>query len=133
MPKIDVSYGELLDKITILQIKKERLGNTWQLNNIIHEESILKTELGVVLRDEIISELFVRLLSVNYMIWDDMDIVFKLEGKWSDPNFQEAVRRTIDNNRLRAYIKRDIDIRMESHIKEAKSYFSNEDTSVLGS
>ena len=68
--KVEISDGELLDKISILQIKLERISDESKLNNIRTEYTAL-TEIGVkLLEDEQVSVLYSKVKEVNETLWD---------------------------------------------------------------
>ncbi len=122
--KIELSVGELLDKITILQIKSERIDDETKLENINKELNVLQSlwsaspysenEL-----DENISELKV----VNEALWDIEDKIRDKEGEQVfDQGFIELARSVYVTNDKRAEIKRVINSKTGSELIEEKSY-----------
>ena len=78
--KIDVSIGEVFDKITILQIKLERIKDQEKIKHIAHELGVLKR----VLQDSSIdmsNDFFKKLRSINETLWDTEDIIREKEEK----------------------------------------------------
>ena len=116
-----ISLGELIDKITILQIKKEKIkGN--QLKNIIKEYSSLnKILLGKDCKVD--SKLVKELKLINHDIWNIEDQIRKKEKlKEYDKDFIELARSVYKKNDARASIKREINKKYNSDIIEEKSY-----------
>ena len=102
--KVEISDGELLDKISILQIKLERISDESKLNNIRTEYTAL-TKIGVkLLEDEQVSVLYNKVKEVNETLWDlEDDIRMKEKAKAFDEEFIRLAReiyRTNDRRRL---------------------------------
>ena len=123
---IEVSTGELLDKISILEIKKEKISDSALLEIINLEYSILKNESDKkVKKDQKIDELYKKLKKTNEKLWiieDDK----RLCEKNSDfgEKFIELSRNVHFLNDERAKIKLDINNHTGSSIKEIKEYTS---------
>ena len=123
---IEVSVGELLDKISILEIKKEKIKNQENLKFINEEHKILKDQLDKnVNSDKKLDELFQSLKKINAKLWiieDDK----RLCEKNSDfgENFIKLSRDVHFLNDNRAKIKLEINIYTGSKIKEIKEYTS---------
>ena len=120
--KIDVSIGEVFDKITILQIKLERIKDQEKLKHITHELDVLKS----VLQDSSIdmsNDFFKKLRSINETLWDTEDIIREKEEKEEfDVEFIEHARLDAKLNDQRFLIKNEINMFFGSQIKEQKSY-----------
>ena len=123
---VEVSVGELLDKISILEIKKEKIKDPEKLKFISNEQSILKEQLEKnVKADEKLEKFFVALKNVNSKLWIIEDDKRKCE---KDSNFGENFIRLSRDvhflNDTRAKIKLDINNHSGSKIKEIKEYTS---------
>ena len=106
--KIEISDGELVDKVSILIIKSEKIKDEKKINNIEKELNLLIPNLdkiGINIKDV----LFKKLKKVNLKLWDVEDNLRKLEsqGKFDD-EFIEMARQVYYTNDLRAKIKREI-------------------------
>ena len=121
---VEVSVGELLDKISILEIKKSKINNTDKLKFINKEYQILKSELEKNIENlEKIEKLFNNLKEVNLKLWTIEDDKRKCE---KDKNFSEKfikISRDVHFlNDERAKIKLEINEVTGSKIKEIKEY-----------
>lgn len=119
--KVEVSVGELLDKYSILEIKKELLGPSGK-KLVELEISVLRELVEGFLVNGETRKLYEALRTANRKIWDDMEQVFNLRAVKSVQYFA-AIESTIDLNIERSYLKRQINILSESTLLEAKSYF----------
>ena len=121
---VEVSVGELLDKISILEIKKDRIKDSNKLKFINEEYEVLKNELDKNIRiDEKLAKFFTALKNVNSKLWIIEDEKRKCE-KESDfgENFIRLSRDVHFLNDTRAKIKLDINNHTGSKIKEIKEY-----------
>ena len=121
---VEVSVGELLDKISILEIKKEKIKNQEKLKFISDEYNILKAELDKnITLDEKLSDLFGSLKDINSKLWVIEDEKRMCEKK-SDfgEKFVKLSRDIHLLNDKRANIKLDINNHTGSKIKEIKEY-----------
>ena len=118
---VPISIGELIDKITILEIKKDKLKNL-KLKNILKELSFLRAVLeknSILIPDEI----FLQLKSINLTLWDIEDkIRIKEKNKEFDNEFIELARSVYLNNDRRSETKKELNIMFNSEIIEEKSY-----------
>ena len=123
-PLIPVSVGELVDKITILRIKKERLSDQSALANVARELEELQKVLDDYIDDSRDVKLFeARLQVVNQDLWQIEDAIrSKEKERCFDSEFIELARRVYVTNDERAAIKRDINIAVGSVLVEEKSY-----------
>ena len=123
---IEVSIGELLDKISILEIKKNKIKNAEKLKFINDEHLILNNQLkqNVIMNDKL-NTLYNKLKEINLKLWDIEDDKRKCE-KNSDfgENFIKLSREVHFLNDDRAKIKLDINNLTGSKIKEIKEYTS---------
>ena len=121
---VEVSVGELLDKISILEIKKEKIKDPEKLKFISNEHSILKNQLEKnVKTDEKINNLFKNLKEINAKLWiieDDKRLCEK--NKDFGEKFIKLSREVHFLNDDRAKIKLDINDLTGSKIKEIKEY-----------
>ena len=121
---IEASAGELIDKITILEIKKEKISDKSSLEIINKEYSSLKEsmEKNIELNDEI-KKLWSELKTLNLKLWEIEDGKRLAEkNKKFDENFIELARNVYKLNDERAKIKLSINTALGSNIKEVKSY-----------
>lgn len=117
-----ISVGELLDKITILEIKKERIHDALKLAHINKE---LEALVDIVEKQELSKtpELFDALKKVNEELWEIEDNI-RLCEKAQDfsERFVELARSVYVTNDKRAEIKREINMLTDSDFVEVKSY-----------
>lgn len=122
---IEVSHGEIVDKLTILQIKKENITDPIKLDNIVKEYDYL---LSIVENDLNISTLspeYLELLSINKELWViEDDIRDKERVKEFDEDFVKLARSVYYTNDVRAKIKKEINLKYSSGFVEEKSYQS---------
>ena len=121
---VEVSVGELLDKISILEIKQEKIKDTEKLKFINEEHSILKDQLNKnVKSDQKLNELFETLKKINAKLWIIEDDKRQCE---KDKDFKEKfIKLSRDVHFLndeRAKIKLEINNLTGSKIKEIKEY-----------
>lgn len=123
---VDISIGEFLDKLTILQIKSERITAADKLISIHKELSLLEniwqtSPYAAANLEKDISDL----KKVNEVLWVIEDHIREKERcKLFDQEFIELARAVYINNDKRAAIKRDINIKSGSDLMEEKSYSS---------
>ena len=116
-----ISIGELVDKITILEIKKNKLQKS-KLGNVLKELSFLR-KLMEKHQIEITDNLFTQLKEINLKLWNIEDqIRIKEKNKEFDNIFIELARSVYFNNDKRAEIKKRINRLSNSEITEEKSY-----------
>jgi len=122
--KVPISPGELIDKITILQIKSERMTDPAKVANVRTELSMLETtwrESAFATTD--IKEQWARLRGINERLWDiEDDIRDKERDRAFDAEFIELARAVYVTNDERAAVKREINTKLGSKIVEEKSY-----------
>ena len=121
---IEVSVGELFDKISILEIKKDKIKDPDKLSFISDELSKLKEELNKnVKQDAKLTQLFQSLKIINLRLWDIEDEKRKCEKeKDFTERFIKFSRDVHILNDNRAKIKSEINIHTGSKIKEIKEY-----------
>ena len=120
----EIGSGELIDKITILQIKSARIHDTDKLKNVTHELSVLNATRDRHLRGiGGLDALAGRLKTLNETLWDiEDDIRFCEEKKDFGPKFVALARSVYVTNDKRAAVKREINILTGATIIEEKSY-----------
>ena len=121
---VPVSYGELIDKITILEIKSERITSAAKLANVRVELEILDAtwRADSAARTDIAAER-AALRRVNEALWDIEDrIRLKEKAKAFDAEFIELARAVYICNDERAAIKKRINLQLGSRLFEEKSY-----------
>ena len=121
---VEVSVGELLDKISILEIKKEKIKDTEKLKFINNEYSILKDQFKKnVESDEKLNQMYQSLKDLNFKLWEIEDDKRKCEkNKDFGERFIQLSRDVHFLNDNRAKIKLEINNYSGSEIKEIKEY-----------
>ncbi|MBB6186791.1 DUF6165 family protein [Rhodanobacter sp. MP7CTX1] len=119
-----VSYGELIDKITILEIKSRRITDDAKLANVRNELDLLNaTWANDAASHTDIADERQRLLTVNETLWDIEDkIRLKERAQQFDQEFIELARAVYFRNDERAAFKREINLKLGSQLIEEKSY-----------
>ncbi len=121
---IDVSFGELIDKITILEIKFARIDDAGKRDNVARELAILNDawqRTGI--DDAAIDAARTALKSTNERLWDIEDAIRLKEAAAAfDEEFVELARSVYRSNDERARLKREINERLGSALMEEKSY-----------
>ena len=121
---VPVSPGEVLDKITILEIKSERMSDPEKINNVKIELALLQ-EIWAdsASEDNVISNLHAQLKEINEALWEiEDDIRDKERDREFDERFIELARSVYRTNDRRSEIKRDLNLHLGSAIVEEKSY-----------
>ncbi|HEX7113005.1 MAG TPA: DUF6165 family protein [Mizugakiibacter sp.] len=121
---VPVSYGELIDKITILEIKAERIADAAKLANVRTELELLNATWSAdgASRTDIAAER-AQLKAVNEALWDIEDrIRLKEKAQAFDGEFVELARAVYFRNDERAVVKRAINLKLGSKLVEEKSY-----------
>ena len=121
----EISAGELLDKITILEIKKEKITDNDKLKNINKELSSLTITSNEKIPDKSkIKDLLTSLKKINYRLWDIEEGKRRAEkDKKFDEEFIKLSREVYKTNDERAKIKLAINEILGSNIKEIKSHY----------
>tara|TARA_A100001234_G_C12517132_1_gene338672 strand:- start:416 stop:805 length:390 start_codon:yes stop_codon:yes gene_type:complete len=121
---VEVSIGELLDKISILDIKKDKIKDETSLEHILNEYKILKEEYdNKVKNDDKLSKLYTSLKEINSKLWviEDEKRLCEKNADFGD-EFIKLSRDVHFLNDERAKIKLEINIHTGSKIKEIKEY-----------
>lgn len=121
--KIEVSNGEILDKLTILLIKRQEIQDPIKRNNVEKEYMVLLPLYDQLVIDEQTGKLFKDLHEVNKLLWQVEDELRLLESKrdFSDL-FIKYARSVYALNDKRAEIKKEINVVTNSQLIEEKSY-----------
>jgi len=119
-----VSYGEILDKITILEIKQHNISDNEKLKNVRHELTLLtKTWNDNVTFCDELSQLKQQLKEVNQSLWNIEDNVrIKESKKEFDGEFIQIARSVYYENDKRAAVKKEVNLLLGSELVEEKSY-----------
>ena len=119
--KIEISNGELIDKLTILEIKLERITDQAKVANVRKEYDQLVSVVKKVINLD--DPLYVKLKEVNQKLWEIEDRIrdFERKQEFGKP-FVETARMVYFTNDLRARIKNDINRNTGSDLIEEKSY-----------
>ena len=120
----EISPGELLDKISILEIKLERVKDKDSQEKIKNEYDILKkTQNSSIEMSDKIKDLYRSVSDVNIQLWDIEDKIRICEqNKDFGKNFIELARGVYFNNDKRAKLKNEINEILKSNIEEVKEY-----------
>lgn len=122
-PLAPVSWGELLDKIAILQIKLERITSAPARANVSRELECLMEAASEVLDDQGLAPMVEQLRQVNEKLWDIEEAIREKEAAADfGHGFVELARSVYKTNDERAAIKRTINERLGSELVEEKSY-----------
>jgi protein subunit release factor A len=124
-PLVPVSWGELLDKITILEIKRERIEDTAARANVARELAALRDIAREALVGEDVVRVFAQLKLVNETLWDVEDAIRQEEARGVfGAEFVRLARAVYHRNDERAELKRAINKLLQSELVEEKSYWS---------
>ncbi|MBE8717036.1 DUF6165 family protein [Cellvibrio polysaccharolyticus] len=121
-----ISLGELIDKITILEIKSDNISDAEKLKNVRHELNVLNAKVETLLDAEgktRLAPLKQTLKSINQELWVIEDDIRDCEfAKDFGPKFIELARAVYVTNDKRATTKKDINLAFGSELIEEKSY-----------
>ncbi len=123
IPHIPVSWGELLDKITILDIKRARIDDPRARANVMRELELLTEIAADAISRADIAPLVERLRAVNAALWEIEDAIREHEtAQRLDADFVRLARAVYTRNDERAGLKRQINEALGSALIEEKSY-----------
>jgi len=122
--RVEVSVGEFLDKLSILEIKSEKIADPAKLANVRRELQVLRdTWAASELAGADVREDYAELMTLNRRLWDIEDRIREQEGERRfDQEFIELARSVYSTNDLRAAVKKRINLRLGSGLVEEKSY-----------
>ena len=122
-PLVPLSWGELLDKISILEIKAERIVAASARGNVQTELAMLSAIANELAGDRRLREWKRELKQVNEALWSIEDSIREKEAQAEfDQEFIELARSVYRTNDRRAHIKRDINLSLGSRLIEEKQY-----------
>ena len=123
--QVPVSPGEVMDKITILEIKLERMIDPEKIANVKNELSLLQeTWTDYIREDRILAGLRSQLKTLNETLWKiEDDIREKERAKEFDEGFIDLARNVYITNDRRSTVKREINLHLGSEVIEEKSYW----------
>ena len=122
--KISCSFGEIIDKYSILKIKKNKTNDKNKLENINNEIDIIKKEYPIVTDEE--NPLFLELYKINSKLWILEDLIrYKSNIREFDKQYIDCAESIHTENDKRAAIKKKINIQFNSLIVEEKIYNNN--------
>jgi hypothetical protein len=121
---VEVSAGELIDKITILEIKLERMTDAAKLQNVRRElEALAAVRAQALDNSEPLTRLTEQLKAVNGTLWEIEDAIRACErNREFGPRFVELARSVYRENDRRSALKQTINRLLESRLVEEKSY-----------
>ena len=118
-----ISLGELVDKISILMIKKKNIADTIKLQHVKKELEFLQKTLKKYISEDEINEFLLKLVNINSKLWEIEDDIRECERKKSfDQTFIDLARSVYFTNDERAKVKNDINKTFGSELVEVKSY-----------
>lgn len=123
---VPIAPGELIDKLTILQLKSEHISDPEKLANVKHEYDVLKdvADSAMVSTDQL-TALWQKLYNINADLWVIEDDIREFEGRGDfGPGFVALARAVYVTNDQRASVKKEINLLLGSAIVEEKSYYS---------
>ena len=118
-----ISLGELVDKISILMIKKKNISDSIKLQHVNKELEFLHKTLKKYISEDEINEFLLKLVNINSKLWDIEDDIRECERKkLFDQTFIDLARSVYFTNDERAKVKNDINKTFGSELVEVKSY-----------
>ncbi len=118
-----ISLGELVDKISILMIKKKNISDSIKLQHINKELEFLQKTLKKYISEDEINDFLLKLVNINSKLWDIEDDIRECERKkLFDQTFIDLARSVYFTNDERAKVKNDINETFGSELVEVKSY-----------
>ncbi|MCJ2142949.1 hypothetical protein [Methylobacterium sp. E-066] len=121
---LEVSPGEALDKLTILNIKAARIADPAKLKNVAVERRSVEAAISrSIVVDAVLSELVARLEEINGRLWDLEDEIRRFEATGDfGSGFIRTARQIYATNDKRATVKREISLRFAGALIEEKGY-----------
>ena len=122
--QVPVSPGEVLDKVTILEIKSERISDAGKLANVKRELELLQASWRQsVTEDETVRRIHAELKTINEALWEIEDAIRDKErAREFDQRFIDLARSVYVTNDQRAEAKKKLNVYLGSEIVEEKSY-----------
>jgi hypothetical protein len=122
--QVEIAPGELIDKLTILEIKARRMADTLKLQNVLFErDALARTRDAAIPPSPQLEELTRQLRAVNQSLWEIEDQIRDCERLQDfGTRFVQLARSVYRQNDLRAALKRQINQLLGSKLIEEKSY-----------
>ena len=118
-----ISLGELVDKISILMIKKKNISDSIKLQHVNKELEFLQKTLKKYISEDEINDFLLKLVNINSKLWNIEDDIRECERKkLFDQSFIDLARSVYFTNDERAKVKNDINKTFGSELVEVKSY-----------
>ena len=118
-----ISLGELVDKISILMIKKKNISDSIKLEHVAKELEFLQKTLKEYISEDKINKFIEELVNINSKLWKIEDDIRECErNKLFDQTFIDLARSVYFTNDERAKVKNDINKKFGSELVEVKSY-----------
>ena len=118
-----ISLGELVDKISILMIKKKNISDSIKLQHVNKELEFLQKTLNKYISEDEINEFLLKLVNINSKLWVIEDDIRECERKkLFDQTFIDLARSVYFTNDERAKVKNEINKNFGSELVEVKSY-----------
>jgi hypothetical protein len=123
---VPIAPGELIDKLTILQLKSENIKDAQKLRHVRHEFDVLHDVADSALPpSDTLKKLWKKLYKINADLWAIEDDIREFEGRGDfGPGFVALARAVYVTNDERAAIKKEINLLLGSDIVEEKSYYT---------
>ena len=123
MITIPVSVGELIDKLSILHVKRLKISNEEKLEYVNKEFELLYNISSYYLNNQEIENLYHQLVEINKKLWDIEDKLRVIESENNfDSTFIELARKVYFTNDVRFRLKNEINLITSSEIREMKDY-----------
>jgi hypothetical protein len=124
---VPVSLGELIDKLTILAIKADRIEDAAKRANVLHEQAVLRAIADAVLPvDPVLQALAEELFAINVALWTIEDDIRACDAAGEfGATFVALARAVYQTNDRRAAVKKRINLHLGSAIVEEKSYYDH--------
>ena len=118
-----ISLGELVDKISILMIKKKNISDSIKIDHVTKELEFLQKTLKKYISEDEINDFLQKLVNINSKLWNIEDDIRECErNKLFDQTFIDLARSVYFTNDERAKVKNDINKTFGSELVEVKSY-----------
>ena len=118
-----ISLGVLVDKISILMIKKKNISDSIKLQHVNKELEFLQKTLKKYISEDEINDFLLKIVNINSKLWDIEDDIRECERKkLFDQTFIDLARSVYFTNDERAKVKNDINETFGSELVEVKSY-----------
>lgn len=123
MITIPVSVGELIDKLSILHVKRLKISNEEKLEYVNKEFELLYNISSYYLNNQVIENFYHQLVEINKKLWDIEDKLRVIESENNfDSTFIELARKVYFTNDERFRLKNEINLITLSEIREMKDY-----------